>query len=186
MREVADASPLAGMSAGVVPVVINRGGLPEIVRHNENGFLAQTPEAIATLTAQVFLYSDPADYSRLQQAAVRDAKEFSAAAFAGNLQAIALDAAREKPFRHLIQSSSGKWPFPQREKKNQLISMSFWIAAAVLPRFIRASTVSNRTAILFEFDWHYGECRNICLGRCLATQAWIIYFLNAMQHSNTV
>lgn len=112
-REDSICLPLAGMSAGVIPVVIHRGGLPEIVKHNENGFLAQTPEAMATLTAQVFLYSDPAEYSRLQQTAMRDAKEFSAAAFAGKLRAIAVDAAREIPFRQLIKSSSGKWPHPK-------------------------------------------------------------------------
>ena len=34
----------AGMSSGVIPVVLNRGGVGDIVKHGHNGFLAPTAQ----------------------------------------------------------------------------------------------------------------------------------------------
>lgn len=36
--------PAAGMSSGVIPVVLNRGGVGDIVKHGHNGFLAPTAQ----------------------------------------------------------------------------------------------------------------------------------------------
>lgn len=42
------------MSAGVIPVVLRRGGVGDIVKHGLNGFLAPNGEGIAQATKEVF------------------------------------------------------------------------------------------------------------------------------------
>lgn len=41
------------MSAGVIPVVLNRGGVTDIVRHGVTGFLAQSAQEIGETTKEV-------------------------------------------------------------------------------------------------------------------------------------
>jgi glycosyltransferase involved in cell wall biosynthesis len=67
------------MSAGCVPVVIAKGGQPEIVQHGENGFLWNTLEELQQFTHQLMV--DPALTSRLSQQAVHDSRQYSTAAF---------------------------------------------------------------------------------------------------------
>lgn len=43
----------AGMSAGVIPVVLNRGGVTDIVRHGVTGYLAQSALEIGETTKEV-------------------------------------------------------------------------------------------------------------------------------------
>ena len=65
---------LLAMSAGVPAVASNVGGLPEVVRHGENGMLAEnTPESIAAAIRQ--LRADPALARRLGAAARRTVME---------------------------------------------------------------------------------------------------------------
>ena len=42
-----------GMAAGCVPIVINKGGQPEIVTHSKDGFLWDTLKELQSLTLQV-------------------------------------------------------------------------------------------------------------------------------------
>ena len=42
------------MSAGVIPVVLHRGGVTDIVRHGITGFLGQDAAAVAEFTRHVF------------------------------------------------------------------------------------------------------------------------------------
>jgi glycosyltransferase involved in cell wall biosynthesis len=67
------------MSAGCVPVVIARGGQPEIVEHGKNGFLWTTLEEMTQHTAR--LTNDPELLARMSAAARERAATFSKAAF---------------------------------------------------------------------------------------------------------
>jgi len=67
------------MSAGCVPVVISRGGQPEIVEHGKSGFLWTTLEEMTQHTAR--LTSDPELLARMSAAARKRAETFSKAAF---------------------------------------------------------------------------------------------------------
>jgi hypothetical protein len=65
---------LLAMSAGVPVVASNVGGLPEIIRHGENGLLVEnTPQAIAAAVRQ--LLDDPAFARRVGDAARRTVME---------------------------------------------------------------------------------------------------------------
>jgi glycosyltransferase involved in cell wall biosynthesis len=68
------------MSAGCVPVVISRGGQPEIVEHGVSGFLWTTTDEMTRYTAR--LTSDPELLARMSAAARERAHTFSKAAFA--------------------------------------------------------------------------------------------------------
>lgn len=48
------------MSAGVIPVVLDRGGVGDIVRHGQNGYLAPTPADVGAFTKTVFQLEAPA------------------------------------------------------------------------------------------------------------------------------
>ena len=65
---------LLAMSAGVPVVASNVGGLPEIIRHGENGLLVDnTPQAIAAAIRE--LLDDPAFARRIGDAARRTVME---------------------------------------------------------------------------------------------------------------
>jgi len=65
---------LLAMSAGVPVVASDVGGLPEIIRHGENGLLVEnTPQAIAAAIRQ--LLDNPAFARRIGEAARRTVKE---------------------------------------------------------------------------------------------------------------
>lgn len=67
------------MAAGCVPVVIARGGQPEIVEHGVSGFLWTTINELTRYTAR--LTSDPELLARMSGAARERARTFSKAAF---------------------------------------------------------------------------------------------------------
>jgi glycosyltransferase involved in cell wall biosynthesis len=67
------------MSAGCVPVVIARGGQPEIVQHGVSGFLWNTLDELAHYTG--LLTSDPELLTRMSAAARERARTFSKTAF---------------------------------------------------------------------------------------------------------
>ena len=68
------------MAAGCVPVVINKGGQPEIVQHGVNGFLWDTPEELAACTKR--LVSDDQLRARMSAAARERAAFFGREQFA--------------------------------------------------------------------------------------------------------
>jgi glycosyltransferase involved in cell wall biosynthesis len=62
------------MSYGCIPVVVAKGGLPEIVHHELNGLLWSNIEDLkkSTLT----LISDPEKRTRLSKAAIETSRQF--------------------------------------------------------------------------------------------------------------
>ncbi|MBU3956793.1 glycosyltransferase family 4 protein [Patescibacteria group bacterium] len=67
------------MAAGCVPVVINKGGQPEIVNHNQNGLLWNSQKELIKQTLKVI--KDEKLRERLAQAAQKRAQDFSQAHF---------------------------------------------------------------------------------------------------------
>jgi glycosyltransferase involved in cell wall biosynthesis len=71
------------MAAGCVPVVINRGGQPEIVQHGVTGFVWNTLDELRTYTQ--LLAEDHALWTRMSAAARARAHEFSRERFVDQL-----------------------------------------------------------------------------------------------------
>ncbi|KAI3427093.1 hypothetical protein D9Q98_007032 [Chlorella vulgaris] len=114
-----------GMSAGVIPVVLNRGGVTDIVKHKHTGFLAADSEAVAELTAQVFGLEEEA-LGGLRRAATSWVERFSQKAFAKNFRILANRGVLTKPFRFLQQQTqdvvlSRSFILPKRSTKAALI-----------------------------------------------------------------
>ena len=76
-------TPVEAMAAGCVPIVLGKGGLPEIVEHNKSGFLWNTLDELKQYT--VAAIADPALVSRLRSGAVERAERFSEEQFADRL-----------------------------------------------------------------------------------------------------
>ena len=76
------------MAAGCVPVVINKGGQPDIVQHGVNGFLWNTLDEMADYTRR--LASDDALWQRLSEAARLRAQHFSRTRFVDRMTAACL------------------------------------------------------------------------------------------------
>lgn len=72
------------MAAGCVPVVINNGGLREIVQHGRNGFLWGTPRELEEYTFE--LVHNSALRQRLATAAVQSSREYDKIHFNHTLQ----------------------------------------------------------------------------------------------------
>jgi glycosyltransferase involved in cell wall biosynthesis len=75
-----------GMAAGCVPVVIGKGGQPEIVRHGQNGYLWYTLEELKCLTLR--LIHQNSLRQQLSEAAVRDSREYSTEKFQARLRTL--------------------------------------------------------------------------------------------------
>jgi glycosyltransferase involved in cell wall biosynthesis len=73
-------STVEAMAAGCVPVVINRGGQPEIVEHGVSGFVWDTLDELEHYTR--LLVDDPALLRQMSEAARARSGRFSRAAFA--------------------------------------------------------------------------------------------------------
>ena len=67
------------MAAGCVPVVIKKGGVPEIVVHQKNGFLWKTEAELIKFTLQAI--ESPSLYQKISSQAVADSQKFSKAKF---------------------------------------------------------------------------------------------------------
>lgn len=76
-------STVEAMSHGEVPIVINAGGQPEIVKEGENGFLWSTEEELVEKTHKVVV--DKELYSRMSENAVESSNTFSYARFCEEL-----------------------------------------------------------------------------------------------------
>jgi glycosyltransferase involved in cell wall biosynthesis len=72
------------MASGCVPVVIGKGGQPEIVKHGRNGFLWYTIGELKALTRQ--LIADASLRQRLASAAVNDSRRYDRAHFHARLR----------------------------------------------------------------------------------------------------
>lgn len=67
------------MAAGCVPVVIAKGGIPEIINGQENGFLWKTKEELVKLTIQ--LIKSPKMIKKVSVQAIKDSAKFSQEVF---------------------------------------------------------------------------------------------------------
>jgi len=76
------------MAAGCVPVVIAKGGQPEIVHHGKNGFLWNRQEKLQELTQR--LIRDVALMQALSQQAVKDSQKYSKEVFSQRLNELML------------------------------------------------------------------------------------------------
>ncbi len=77
------------MASGCVPVVINRGGQREVIRHGQNGFLWET---LAELQAQTLvLITDSNLHRKLSDAAVQDSHRYDRFHFDSRLEALLED-----------------------------------------------------------------------------------------------
>jgi glycosyltransferase involved in cell wall biosynthesis len=75
-------STVEAMAAGCVPVVINKGGQPEIVEHGVNGFVWETLDELCNYTTR--LINDDALRSKMSDAARKRAQVFSSESFVAN------------------------------------------------------------------------------------------------------
>jgi glycosyltransferase involved in cell wall biosynthesis len=79
-------STVEAMAAGCVPVVINKGGQREIVRHGETGFLWDTVDELQHYTVR--LATDTALWRRMSEAARAHARQFSRERFIDRMSTI--------------------------------------------------------------------------------------------------
>ncbi len=77
-------STVEAMQQGAVPLVINAGGQPEIVKDNENGMLWETPEELLEKT--VLLMKNDALYQKLQEHAKETSRVFTTERFDEQLE----------------------------------------------------------------------------------------------------
>lgn len=74
------------MAAGCVPVVIGKGGIPEIITPGQDGFLWQTPKELIEQTNQ--LINSPQVLQKLSQEAIKSSQRFSEANFCQKIHQI--------------------------------------------------------------------------------------------------
>ncbi len=74
------------MARGCVPIVVRRGGQPEIVEHGRNGFLWDTIDELHDATMRCV--REPELRERLARQATRDAKRYSRDAFIAAMSAL--------------------------------------------------------------------------------------------------
>jgi N-acetyl-alpha-D-glucosaminyl L-malate synthase BshA len=80
---------LEAMAAGVPTIGSHAGGIPEVVKHGETGFLAPVGDTETMAAYAIRLLSDPALYASMSQAGVERAKaHFSAEAIAAQYEEI--------------------------------------------------------------------------------------------------
>jgi len=68
-------SPVEAMAAGCVPVVINKGGIPEIIRNEKDGFLWEKKEDLLKITFD--LIKNPLKIEKFSQEVIKSSQRFS-------------------------------------------------------------------------------------------------------------
>ena len=71
------------MASGLVPLVVDKGGLPEIISHNQNGFLWSSLKSLTAKTQ--LLIGHPKKLAKMSQQAIIDCQKFSKANFENQL-----------------------------------------------------------------------------------------------------
>lgn len=74
------------MAAGCVPIVIKRGGIPEIIRHQKNGWGWETKEELVKTTIR--LAQSEEKWQQLSSQAVKDSQQFSQKVFCRKINEI--------------------------------------------------------------------------------------------------
>ena len=88
-------APVEAMSAGCIPLVISRGGLPEIVENDRSGILWETEAQLVESTVR--LATDAVTRARLAQGAIDRATAFDRTAFRRRLEALLPASLRLRP-----------------------------------------------------------------------------------------
>jgi glycosyltransferase involved in cell wall biosynthesis len=110
------------MAAGCVPVVINKGGQPEIVRHGETGFVWNTREELQRYTR--LLADDPPLWSRMSAAAKTRARDFSRARFIERLSTVCGVQPARAGYCTLKSATNGRWSDSVVHGTNALVGVS--------------------------------------------------------------
>jgi len=97
-------SVVEGMQAGVIPVVINKGGLWEIVENGTSGYIGESESEVVALTCSMFQKSS-AQLARMRNSAQVSAKYFAYTSFSKNLRVVVQRAFLSKPFRHFVKQT---------------------------------------------------------------------------------
>lgn len=98
-------SVVEGMQAGVIPVVINKGGLGEIVQNGSSGFIGASKAEVVHLTCALF--QKPSSHLLdIGKEAQSSAKAFSYDRFQKSLCVLVQRAFLSKPFQHLVSRTS--------------------------------------------------------------------------------
>ena len=96
-----------GQSAGAIPVVLDRGGLRDVVSHGEDGFLEKMPEGVGKRTISIFGMK-PHERRGLSDRAVEGSARFSDVRFATAFSKLLWRGKLTKPLRHLISETRGE------------------------------------------------------------------------------
>lgn len=79
-------TPVEAMASGVVPILVNKGGLPEIVVDGQNGFLWDEP--LELLGKTQLLIATPIELEKLSQKAIQSSKQFSKEIFKNKITSL--------------------------------------------------------------------------------------------------
>lgn len=153
-----------GQSAGAIPVVLDRGGLSDIVRNGLDGFLEKTPPDIGKRTVEIFRYSS-AKKKTLSDEAVRGSSRFSDDKFASAVSRTIRRGALTKPFRHLIS-----------ETRNEVFSRNF-----VLPK----KSSSSKALVIIEPRQHYAF-EYVVKNALYHLRGWRLYVFHGLDNEDFV
>lgn len=68
-------APVEAMASGLIPILVNKGGLSEIITNGVDGFLWDTPSELLAKTQMLITISD--DFSKMSANAIKSSKLFS-------------------------------------------------------------------------------------------------------------
>lgn len=72
-------APVEAMASGLVPILVNKGGLPEIINDGVDGFLWDNPEELLAKTQ--ILIATPENLNKMSLEAIKSSKQFSKSLF---------------------------------------------------------------------------------------------------------
>lgn len=72
-------TPVEAMASGLVPFLVNKGGLPEIITDGVDGYLWDEPEDLLAKTQLII--NTPAEFQKMQQQAIKSSQRFSKQVF---------------------------------------------------------------------------------------------------------
>jgi len=72
-------TPVEAMASGLIPILVNKGGLPEIVTDGVNGYLWDEPSDLLAKTQLII--NTPVEFSKMQQQAIESSKKFGKSVF---------------------------------------------------------------------------------------------------------
>jgi O-antigen biosynthesis protein len=79
-------TPVEAMSAGCIPVVVNKGGLPEIVERDRSGFCFETEQQLQEITTRILAEKNMPWVISMRAAAIERSHQYSKAKFANQWQ----------------------------------------------------------------------------------------------------